>query len=58
MICSELIMVHSFFMETPATIERSKLVDTAPERAVDATVADKSKALAKATLRLKCETLT
>ena len=58
MICSELIMVHSFFMETPATIERSKLVDTAPERAVDATVADKSKAFARATLRLKCETFT
>ena len=49
MICRELIMVQSFFMDTPATIERSKLVETAPERAVDATVADKSKAFAKAT---------
>jgi hypothetical protein len=50
-------MVHSFFIETPATIERSKLVDTAPERAVDATVADKSKAFAKATHHQKGEIL-
>jgi hypothetical protein len=46
-------MVQSFFIDTPATIERIKLVDIAPESAVEATVADISKAFANAIVGLK-----
>jgi hypothetical protein len=48
MIYRELIMVHSFFIDTPATTERIRFDESAVEIAVEATVADLSKALASA----------
>ena len=41
-------MVHSFFIETPAKIERIRFDEIAVEMAAEATVAEVSRALARA----------